>query len=176
MDKHKLAAVYAQLALGYQNALVMKVLEKYKSLEAFSRAVYQKQVDPALLRPKQMEKAMQAKLEDARKIVDDCARLGIMVAAIGDEHYPKPFLQLCDPPAVVYIKGTLPDFDTTLGITVVGSRKVEQRACDNAFWLGKSLARAGACVISGLAQGIDASAQGGALDAEGKPWRCWATA
>ncbi len=168
MDKHKLAAVYAQLALGYQTPLTLKVLQSYKSLDAFSRAVFQKKAEQPFLTAKHLQQMYETKLEDAQKIVEDCERLGIGIAAIGDAQYPQPLLQLYAPPAVVYTKGALPDFDKTLCVTVVGSRKAPQQGKDNAFWLGKALTLAGACVISGLAQGIDASAQAGALAAGGK--------
>jgi DNA processing protein len=52
-------------------------------------------------------------------------------------------------------------------VAVVGSRAPSHAAARRAQELGRELARAGACVISGLALGIDGSAHAGALAGEG---------
>lgn len=53
-------------------------------------------------------------------------------------------------------------------IAVVGTRRPTSCGLRTARKLGQVLARAGACVVSGLAAGIDAAAHEGALDAKGR--------
>ena len=52
-------------------------------------------------------------------------------------------------------------------VAIVGTRRATPYAERVTAELARSLARAGACVISGLARGVDAAAHRGALDAEG---------
>jgi DNA processing protein len=52
-------------------------------------------------------------------------------------------------------------------VAVVGCRRATEYGLDMAEQIGAGLARAGACVVSGLARGIDAAAHAAALDAAG---------
>ncbi len=72
--------------------------------------------------------------------------------------------EITDPPALLYLRGKLPDAD---GIAVVGSRDCTAYGRRVAYRLGTDLARCGFAVISGLARGIDAAAHRGALDGNG---------
>jgi DNA processing protein len=53
-------------------------------------------------------------------------------------------------------------------VSLVGSRKASARGLNNARGLAAWLVRRGAIVVSGLAEGIDAAAHQGAIDASGK--------
>lgn len=53
-------------------------------------------------------------------------------------------------------------------VSLVGSRKASARGLNNARGLAAWLVRRGAVVVSGLAEGIDAAAHQGAIDAGGK--------
>lgn len=52
-------------------------------------------------------------------------------------------------------------------IAIVGSRKCSHYGMQMAFTLGKKLAMAGACVVTGMARGIDTAANKGALSVPG---------
>lgn len=75
--------------------------------------------------------------------------------------YPTLLKEIHQPPAILYWKGNLdiPDFR----IAVVGSRKADSYGLSVAEQLGSALSQAGACVVSGLARGVDAYAHKGAL-------------
>ena len=78
--------------------------------------------------------------------------------------YPSILREIHQPPAILYKKGTLSLNDMPeLSIAVVGSRKADAYGLRAAEELGRDLSRAGGCVISGLARGIDAKAHEGAL-------------
>ena len=84
----------------------------------------------------------------------------------GDREYPPGLLDLRDPPAVVYVRGR------ELGslqpaIAIVGSRNCSALGSEIARDLGRGLAAAGVCVVSGAARGIDSASHRGALDAAG---------
>ncbi|QDU54035.1 DNA-processing protein DprA [Aeoliella mucimassa] len=95
------------------------------------------------------------------------ARYGIRVVARSDDAYPKPLLEIADPPPLLYVRGTLEPKDT-LAVAMVGTRHVTSYGTQQAQQLAAALARAGVTVVSGLARGVDAAAHRGALEAGGR--------
>ena len=96
-----------------------------------------------------------------------CTDHDVDVITPSDSEYPNPLRLINDFPAVLYCKGKLPDFTKELCISVVGTRKMTMEGQKNAYELGFGLAKGGALVISGMAKGIDCTAQKGALFAGG---------
>jgi DNA processing protein len=92
------------------------------------------------------------------------ARTSFVITA--DPAYPRLLREIHDPPIGLYRKGT---YD--LGqpcIAIVGSRRTTLYGQSVAKKLGADLARAGFCVVSGLARGIDTAAHEGALSVGGR--------
>ncbi len=80
--------------------------------------------------------------------------------------YPAALREIALPPAFLYWKGNLAPWElptADLNIAIVGSRKADQYGLTVAEQLGSELSRAGVCVVSGLARGVDARAHWGAL-------------
>ncbi len=114
--------------------------------------------------PAGLQKALQDKrLDEADHVLEECARQGISLLTLQDAHYPDCLKNIPEPPAVLYYKGKLPDFDRELTIGMVGARECSEYGKTMAARLGLELARAGAVVVSGIAQGIDSHAIKGAL-------------
>jgi DNA processing protein len=102
----------------------------------------------------------------AAAVLDEAARRGITVAALGDAAYPLALAEIPDPPPVVWVRGDLrPDEHA---VALVGSRAATPHALEVAFRLASGLARAGIAIVSGLARGVDAAAHRGALDGGGR--------
>ena len=106
-------------------------------------------------------------LHKATEIVEWCEKYNVKILTPSDDEYPRAFFELDDYPAVLYCYGKLPDFNSNLCVTVVGTRKMSVYGKESAFNLGYGLTRAGALVVSGMARGIDCTAQKGALYAGG---------
>jgi DNA processing protein len=83
---------------------------------------------------------------------------------LGDDAYPELLAQIPGPPAVLYINGD-PELLHLPALAVVGSRNPTSAGSQNAFEFARHLGNVGFCVVSGLAQGIDAHAHRGALAA-----------
>ena len=83
------------------------------------------------------------------------------------DDYPPLLKNTDDPPAVLYIRGTLYPEDSR-AVCIVGTRKATVYGQDVAYKLASDLASQGVTVVSGLAQGIDSAAHQGALDAGGR--------
>lgn len=80
----------------------------------------------------------------------------------GDSEYPRSLLALKHPPALLYAKGNI-ELLTRPMVSVVGTRDCTRYGLMVAKELGEQCASAGICVVSGLAEGIDAAAHRGAM-------------
>lgn len=96
-----------------------------------------------------------------------CRDAGIQTFLLDQDAYPAMLREICDPPGILYCRGTLEPQDA-LAVALVGSRRCTLYGRQQAERLAGSLARAGMTVVSGLARGIDAVAHRAALAAEGR--------
>lgn len=106
-------------------------------------------------------------LRKSQEILEECARKKIHILTYQDAVYPSRLKHIPDPPLVLYYKGSLPDFDGSPMIGVVGTRKASAYGVQTAKRMGFELAKCGGIVVSGMAAGIDGIAMGGALSAGG---------
>jgi DNA processing protein len=84
-----------------------------------------------------------------------------------DAEYPERLKAIHDPPAVLFVRGTLPGREEP-AVAIVGARRATPYGLSVARRLGGELARAGFTVVSGLARGIDGAAHEGAIRAGGR--------
>ena len=82
----------------------------------------------------------------------------------GEPNYPRLLEEIKDPPSVLYYIGRI-EPDPELAIAVIGSRHPTQYGREVAKRFANELAAAGALVVSGMAEGVDALAARGALEA-----------
>lgn len=82
------------------------------------------------------------------------------------EDYPECLRQISDPPLCLYCLGD-ESLLTRPCVAVVGSRQASNYGLGMAGTIARDLGRAGICVVSGMAQGIDAAAHSGALEGAG---------
>ncbi len=82
-----------------------------------------------------------------------------------DPFYPALLKEIPDPPAFLYVRGTLRDDLPALAL--VGARRATPYGLRIAREWAREVALAGAGVVSGLALGVDAEAHRGALEAGG---------
>ena len=87
--------------------------------------------------------------------------------ALGDPDYPPALHDLGDPPKTLWYIGDLSVLAAPC-VAMVGTRRATMYGERVARELAASLARAGACIVSGMALGIDGAAHRGALEAGGK--------
>ena len=92
------------------------------------------------------------------------AEPGHRLLAWDDTDYPRALLELTDPPPVLYALGRL-ELLNAPSLAIVGSRQATPQGVEDAHAFARTLADAGFTIVSGLAQGIDAAAHRGALDA-----------
>jgi len=91
---------------------------------------------------------------------------GVSAITYKDESYPPLLKTLYDPPAVLFVRGKLPD-PTRKHLAVVGSRHATAYGKEVVRLLVEPLATSGVVIVSGLAYGIDAHAHQTTLDRNG---------
>jgi len=89
---------------------------------------------------------------------------GRHILTLADKAYPRQLLTIADPPVLLYVAGD-PARLAGPALAVVGARSATPGGEDNARAFARHLAGHGWTVVSGLAQGIDAAAHEGALQA-----------
>ncbi len=82
-----------------------------------------------------------------------------------DSEYPKSLRGVPDPPAIIYVSGSI--FPGEAPIAIVGTRRVSKQGESLAYDFSRYLADHKHTVVSGLAIGIDTMAHAGALNAGG---------
>lgn len=88
------------------------------------------------------------------------------VLCIGDDAYPRSLLNIIDPPLLLFVKGRI-ELLNSPALAIVGSRNASPQGLRNAESFANAASDAGLCIVSGLAQGIDAAAHVGGLRGKG---------
>lgn len=84
------------------------------------------------------------------------------IITLGDPRYPPSFLQIPDPPPLLYLKGRA-ELLKAPALAIVGSRHATPHGMVLAESFATALSDAGLAIVSGLALGIDAAAHRGGL-------------
>jgi DNA processing protein len=154
--------------LGAGNRYVNRLMDFFGSAFDVYNATEEDLIRSGCVNEQVAAKLAEKSLKRAYSIIDYCALNNIGILSYVDENYPERLKMLQDPPAVLYYKGTLPNFVSKLCIAVVGTRKISDYGKRAAYKIAYELASAGAVVVSGMALGVDSVAACGALVADGK--------
>lgn len=87
------------------------------------------------------------------------------IVQLTSSQFPPLLTEISDPPAELYVRGTLPSFDEYKWLAVVGSRKYTPYGKSVCEQLIRGLTGTPVVIVSGLALGIDAISHKAALDA-----------
>lgn len=92
------------------------------------------------------------------------ASLNVTLLCFGEADYPASLRTIDSPPLLLYMRGTLPNAPR---LALVGSRGPTDYGKEVTTLFASELSRAGMCIVSGLALGIDAIAHQNALGTRG---------
>jgi DNA processing protein len=93
-------------------------------------------------------------------------RTGVRLVTAFDEEFPRPLLEIADPPFLLYALGRVERLRLP-AVAVVGSREASRYGRDVAWRLSRELSAAGVTIVSGFARGVDAAAHEAALEGPG---------
>jgi len=103
----------------------------------------------------------------AKEQLQRLSRCGVRLITFWDDDYPDLLKQIYDPPALLFIKGTLKKEDK-FSVAIVGTRQPSSYGKLVTERLTQELARKGLTIVSGLAYGVDMLAHKFALQSGGR--------
>lgn len=149
MENHSPAKdLSLRFAAGLGAAGFKKLADRLKSAEAIFSLLDKKARKEALLKA-------ESEMEEADKH-------SVLMISYFDSRYPAILREIYDPPAALYVLGSLPA-DEMPKVAMVGSRMASSYGINMAKTIARDLSGLGICVVSGLALGIDSAAHEGAL-------------
>jgi DNA processing protein len=106
-------------------------------------------------------------LEQALSAIERASAAGAELVTMGDDDYPPGLLDLLMPPPFLFRRGKW-SVAAEPAVAIVGTREPTQYGERVTRELATALSRAGACIVSGMARGIDGIAHRCALAAGGR--------
>ena len=159
--------IWLSQALGYSNAKHKYLFSLYSDISTLYDGGETEFRFCGVFSQSEINRLCRTDISEADKIIAKCRELGYSVYSIDDPLYPESLRSIEDPPAAIYVQGTLPDVDTFNTISIIGTRKATVYGVRTAFELGANLSREGFVVVSGGALGIDCAAHRGVLQEGG---------
>jgi len=166
VTKEERARLWLNFATEYNSRLFRKISEQFDSFASAYEAFHDKHDIFSGLSERvlsRLREAYPASFID--RFIENMEQKNIRFTYPGEARYPQLLAEISDPPGVLYYIGKI-EPDPDLSIAIVGSRHPTKYGIEVAKKFGFEIASAGALVVSGLAEGIDACAARGALDAK----------
>lgn len=165
--KHKQLWLWLSLKLGAANSEFSVLNEKFSDIYEIYKASYDEYIAFGISE-RLADKLSDKSMNEACEVYSYCAKYGIELLCFDEPSFPMSLQSIKNPPALLYCMGNLPDLNSNLCISVVGTRKMSEYGMKAAYKIAYEIAACGAVVISGMALGIDGVASCGAITAGGK--------
>ena len=146
---------------------LIEIVNEFDNLQVFYENYNKDKNVFQLLDDKDIERLNSVSLEKAERIIEKCKTENAAIITIKDADYPDNLRNIPNPPIVLYIKGSIKGLDDELTLTMVGTRRPSEYSNSVTGNMAFQLARAGAVIVSGCAEGLDTLAHLGALKANG---------
>ena len=154
------------LARGLGRKGLIRLREVFGSTDAILEADPPYRAARSGLSPKLTAAIPEASDSAFLKACEALERIGARVIDLWDPDYPPLLRTIHDPPALLYLRGTLPP-QASGALAVVGARLATTAGRRLTAAICSELASRGIAIVSGLARGIDTAAHQGALDGNG---------
>jgi len=167
MQEHDLPFWLALVRFGeFGPVRLGKLARRFTSMQAAynagASALMEAGIEPSVVNRFLQERIHLSPEDEQQRLEASDAR----AVTILDEAYPPRLKTLFDPPALLFVRGTLPESNRK-HLAVVGARRATGYGRDATDLLVPPLAKAGVVIVSGLAYGIDAHAHHACLEAGG---------
>ena len=117
---------------------------------------------------RQMVAAARTSIEDVRDIYRIHQEKEIKSVSYNDSEFPVRLKNIPNAPLVLFYKGDLSLLDGDCTVGIIGSRRCNAEGEKACSMIAEDVAKAGAVVISGLAQGVDSIAHKSCVSAGGR--------
>lgn len=159
--------IWLSLALGYCTPKIKALAQLYPDIADFYNGGETERRLSGVMNAKDIAALEAVPLSKAYEVIARCNELGISIISFDDPSYPPALKRIYDPPAVLYMRGHMPDFEQHLSIAVVGTRSATAYGKMTSHVIAGSLAKIGVIIVSGGALGIDSLSHTAALEAGG---------
>jgi DNA processing protein len=162
VTREELWLLMSHLDIG--SAVLQKILKAFHDPEEILTGSGAALTSAGFLTDRQKGELLRVR-RDAASILRESERMekeGMRFVSREHPDFPQRLLKIPDPPAGLYVIGRLPD-QAHAFLAVVGSRGCSEYGRECAEMLAGGAARAGAVIVSGMAAGIDGTAQRAAL-------------
>ncbi len=160
--------IWLGAALGYASPALLPLLERFEDAEGVFHASEEELLEIKELHREERKHLALHDLSRAEEVAEYCMHAGVRVLTIAEEDYPQALLTIKNPPAVLYMRGTLPEWNTRPCIAVVGARAMSYYGAASACEIAYDLGRMGCITVSGMALGVDGTVAAATLEANGK--------
>lgn len=160
--------IWLSLLFPFGSEKPCQILTQFSSARAFYESDREEWEVTGLFTKSDLKRIKHIPLKQAEEILRKCEAKRIHAISIRSKEYPESLRSVYGPPVVLYYYGKLDVLQNCVPITVVGTRKANPYCVKMTRLICKSMARAGAVIVSGFAMGIDEAAHLGALDGKGK--------
>ncbi len=163
MDKN-IYWLWLQRAFGAGSPKPFYIYKKFNDLEEFYKEGMPLWGSMSFINGKELSVLKNFTPQNAEYELEYAEKLGHYMVTPYDKDYPELLMNIENPPAALFAKGIMPNFDETLSITIVGTRKPTENAIKLTRSIAYELSLSGVTVISGGALGIDSAAHRGAIN------------
>ena len=161
MDE-RLGWIWLASGLGFSSRHLRPLLEEYDGpAEIFARR--RELLQKCLVTPGQFRALNASRPQDFERLLEQHLEAGYQVVPLDAPDYPQLLREINDPPAVLYVEGTLSALEEALPISMIGTRRPSAYGIEAARMLAGQLVASGALLISGLADGLDSEAHKAAV-------------
>lgn len=163
MDEQQQALLCLHATPGLGRVALFK-LQSYFSDFAAALQAPPHQLREAGLSARLIDKIQPINSPQIRQLRQRMEQLQVRLISYWATDYPTLLGEIHDPPALLYLRGTLPKKDC---FAVVGSRRATTGGLQLTREISASLANHDLCIVSGLARGVDSAAHRGAIESGG---------
>ena len=160
--------VWLGLALPPESRLIDEILRQFPDPEEFFLAGETGIAQIGRISRADALYIRNTELSDAEKAMETAEEYGAAVLCRNSPEYPQRLLEIETAPAVLYAKGDLSCLNKAPAIAAIGTRRISDYGRRISGVIGGGLGKAGAVVVSGMAQGVDSACHEACLDAGGK--------
>lgn len=166
--EERLAWLTLKLVPSLGNRSILRLLRRFGSPGAVLRARREElSAIPGLRESAVMSLCARQTLRPPEEEWERLASEGVGLLCLSDPEYPANLAAIPDPPAVLFVRGTVEPRDL-VSVAIVGSRAASPMGMAFTEQLARDLSQDGVTVVSGFAVGIDAAAHRGALKGGGR--------
>ncbi len=168
MNDNILKWVWLTTLKGMTAEKIYSLLDKLGGIEEIYDAGYDDFCDLELVNQSDVNELCNKDTSIAKRVISRTEECGGYIVTYDSKEYPQCLKKIFPPPYVLYLKGKIKLTDEMFCIGIVGTREIKDYGEVVTRKMSYELARAGFCVVSGLARGVDAVAASSAIRAGGK--------